>query len=56
MGFRTARDKCPVIAKLSRPHELETRYCSVAAIALANKKIGQMAVTTIIPKATSSNK
>jgi hypothetical protein len=31
-------------------------YLNVTAIAPANKKIGQIAVTTTIPKATSSEK
>jgi hypothetical protein len=30
-------------------------YLSVVAMALANKKTGQMAITTIIAKATSSD-
>jgi hypothetical protein len=31
-------------------------YLSVVAMALANKKTGQMAITTIIAKATSSDR
>ena len=47
---------CAGVDLVNHALDLACTYRGAAAIALANKTIGQTAMNTIIPKATSSDK